>query len=91
MRIVTLSSKHQITIPRSLLRELQVSPRSKMLIKAEGDAIVVKPLKKSVVDEVAGSLAKYVSPSKRGVPFSKIMEITKNKVAAKLAKEGLER
>jgi len=86
MKIVTLSSKYQITLPKSLLTRLQVLPKSKMLVKADEDAIVVKPLKKSVVDEIAGSLAKYVHSSKRGLPFSKIMEITKDKAAAKLAK-----
>ena len=89
MRIVTLSSKHQITIPKALLSQLQVAPRSQLLVKVEGDGIMIKPLKKSIVDEVAGSLARYIPRSKRGVPFSKIMEITKNKVAAKLAQEGL--
>lgn len=86
MRIVTLSSKHQITIPTALLQQLQVAPRSKLLIQAENNSIMIRPLRKSVVDEVAGSLAKYIPVSKRGVPFSKIMEITKNKAAAMLAK-----
>lgn len=85
MKIVTLSSKHQITIPKALLEQLQVSPRSKLLIKAEKDAIMVKPLRKSLVDELAGSLTKYVHPSKLGVPFDVIMEETKKIVAKKLA------
>lgn len=87
MRIVTLSSKHQITIPNALLKQLQVLPRSKMLIKAEEDAIVVKPIRKSIVDDLAGSLTKYVHPSKLGVPFEVIMEETKKIVARKLAAE----
>lgn len=84
MRIVTLSSKHQITIPKALLEQLQVAPRSKLLIRAEKDAIMVKPLRKSIVDELAGSLTKYVHPSKLGVPFNVIMEETKKIVAKKL-------
>lgn len=87
MRIVTLSSKHQITIPTALLEQLQVYPRSKLLITAEKDTIVVKPLKKSVVDELAGSLTKYVHPSKLGVPFDVIMDETRKIVAKKLAAE----
>lgn len=87
MRIVTLSSKHQITIPKALLKQLQVAPRSKLLIKAENDAIMVKPLKKPIADELAGSLTKYVHPSKIGVSFDLIMEETKRKVAKKLATE----
>lgn len=87
MRIVTLSSKNQITIPIALLQQLQVYPRSKLLITAEKDAIVAKPLKKSVAHELAGSLTKYVHPSKLGVPFNVIMEETKRMVAKKLATE----
>lgn len=87
MRIVTLSSKNQITIPKALLEQLQVYPRSKLLITAEKDTIVVKPLKKSIVDELVGSLTKYVHPSKLGVSFDVIMEETKKIVAKKLAGE----
>lgn len=87
MKIITLSSRHQITIPKALLKQLQVAPRSKLLIKAEKDAIMVKPLKKSIAHELAGSLTKYVHPSKLGVPFDAIMEETKRKVARKLATE----
>lgn len=87
MRIVTLSSKNQITIPKALLEQLQVYPRSKLLITAEKDTIVVKPLKKSIVDELVGSLTKYVHPSKLGVSFDVIMEETKKIVAKKLAAE----
>lgn len=68
-----------------MLTQLQVAPKSKLLIKAENDTIMVKPLKKSVVDELVGSLTKYVHPSKLGVPFDIIMGETKKIVAKKLA------
>ena len=85
MRIVILSVKNQITIPKALLQQLQVAPKSKLLIKAENDVILARPLKQSVFDELAGSLTKYVHPSKLGVPFDVIMEETKKIVAKKLA------
>lgn len=48
----------------------------------EGEA-VLKPIK-SVTDELAGSLTRYVDRSKLGVPFREIMEETKKKVVKHL-------
>ena len=87
MKIVTVSSKRQITIPADMLRELGAGKKSRLLVLRENGNIVLKPIKNSIVDEVGGSLNKYIDPSKRGVPFSKIMEETKRIVAKKLAEE----
>lgn len=85
MRIVTVSSKRQITLPAELLAHLDIEPRAKILIEEEKNSIRLRPIKKSVVDELAGSLTKYVHPSKLGVPLKVIMEETKKKVAKDLA------
>lgn len=45
----------------------------------------------SIVDELGGSLNKYVKPSKLGKSFSEIMRVTKKRVAKKLALEGFEK
>lgn len=87
MNIVTISSKNQITLPKDLLASLGVGVKSQLLIDKESENIVLKPLKKSIVEEVGGSLRKYIDPKKLGVPFSEIMEETKKIVARKLAEE----
>lgn len=87
MNIVTISSKRQITLPKQLLLYIGAKPRDKMMIKAEKGDLRLKPLKTSIVQQVAGSLSKYIPASKRGVPFSKIMEETQRIVAAELAKK----
>lgn len=87
MKIVTLSSKNQITIPNDFLISLGAQSVNKFLLKQDKDVIIMKPLKTSIVDEIAGSLTKYVSPDKLGVPFEKIMEETKRITAEKLAKK----
>ncbi len=89
MKIATISSKGQITLPRSLMRELDVKPKQKVFIQRTKDAIVVKPMSQSVVDELAGSLTKYVDPSKLGKSWKAVMEETKKKTADRLAKEGI--
>lgn len=88
MKIVKISSKNQITLPQEMLKSLQVAPRQSVLIDQRGEEIVVKPLKESIVEQTAGSLTKYVHPSKLGVPFATVMEETKRIVAKELAKEG---
>lgn len=87
MKIVTLSSKNQITIPNDLLISLGARSVNKFLLEENKGVITMRPLKNSIVDEVAGSLTKYVSPDKLGVPFEKIMEETKRITAEKLAKK----
>lgn len=85
MRVVTISSKRQITLPSEMLFQLGIGPNAKLLIEEEKDSITLKPIKKSMVDELAGSLNKYVHPSKIGVSFETIMEEARKKVAKDLA------
>lgn len=87
MKIVTLSSKKQITIPNDFLISLGAQSVNKFLLKQDKDVIIMKPLKISMTDQLAGSLNKYISADKLGVPFEKIMEETKKIVAKKLATE----
>lgn len=87
MRTVTLSSKRQITLPIHMLNSLGILPNGKILIEENNNRITLKPIKTSIVDEVAGSLNKFVPSSKLGLPFSEIMEETKRIVAKKLVEE----
>lgn len=85
MKIVTISSKRQITLPAVMLSQLGVGPNSKLMIEERENNLTLKPIKTSVVDEVAGSLHKFVPPSKRGRLLEEIMRETKRIVAKKLA------
>ena len=85
IRIATLSSKNQITIPVDFLMALGASLQKKFLLESQNETIIMRPLKTSVVEQLAGSLTKYVSPDKLGVPFKTIMEETKKKTARYLA------
>ena len=85
MKIVTLSSKNQITIPKEALEELQLIPQRKLLIRYQKDKIVLEPIRKSIVEETAGSLKKYIPKNKLGKSWATIKEETKRKTAKKLA------
>jgi bifunctional DNA-binding transcriptional regulator/antitoxin component of YhaV-PrlF toxin-antitoxin module len=87
MKIIKISSKGQITLPHSIMVDIKLMPYDKVLIEQQSNSIVLKPLKKSVVDELAGSLNKYIHPSKLGRSFDEIMEETKKKVVKHLVKK----
>lgn len=88
MRVVTISSKQQITIPKELLLMLGLKPREKFILEAQEETLVMRPLKTSIVEQTAGSLTNNVSSSKLGASFSAILKEAKKKTAAKLAKNG---
>jgi len=85
MKIVKISSKRQITIPSELLLSLNLQPMGQLVVQAKDKTLVMKPLKTSIVEQTAGSLTEFISPSKLGIPFSKILKEAKKKTAAKLA------
>lgn len=87
MKIVTISSKRQITIPNDYLLSLDLEPRARLIMKFENGTLLMKPLKTSIVEQTAGSLKKYVSPSKLKMSFFKILQETKKKTAKRLAKK----
>ena len=87
MNIVTISSQRQITLPKHLLLNLNLRPKEKVSIEAHKDGVLLKPLKTSIAKQLAGSLRKYIHPSKLGVPFDVIMEETIKKVAKELAQK----
>lgn len=85
MNIVTLSSKNQITLPIELLASLDIAPREKLLVDTKDNLLVLKPLKTSMIDEVASSLTKHISSSRLGIPLSIVFNKTKKITAKKLA------
>lgn len=87
MNIVTLSSKQQITLPQEILIQLAFEPGSKLLLETDKEKIVLTPIKKSIVDQLGGSLARYVALKKRGVAFEQVLKETKSIVAKKLAQD----
>lgn len=87
MKIATISSKGQITIPKDIQITLNITHGSKVVLYPDRDTLMIKPLKSSIVEQTAGSLKKYVNPKKLGIPFPKVREETQEIVAAELAKQ----
>ena len=85
--ISTISSKRQITLSKDLLDDLNISPKQKILIESSNGVAILRPLKSTIVKEIAGGLTKYVDSSKLGKPFDQILRETKKNVSRKLAKK----
>lgn len=88
MKTVTVSSKRQIAIPKDFLEELGVDFGGKLRIEKDKNTLRLTPVKKSITDELAGSLAHLIPKNKRGVPFAKIMEETEKLAVKQLASDG---
>jgi len=54
MPVVTTSSRGQIVIPKEIREQLEIVPGKKLLIKAEGDHAIIKPLPDDPVDHFCG-------------------------------------
>ena len=82
MITTTISTKNQITIPTFLLQLLGIKKGDKLLLEAEDKQLLIKPIGKSLVESLAGSLS--VPANKKNIPFEKVLRETKIKAAAKL-------
>lgn len=54
MTVVTTSSRGQIVIPKEIRERLEIVPGKKLLIKAEGDHVIIKPMPDDPVDHFCG-------------------------------------
>jgi bifunctional DNA-binding transcriptional regulator/antitoxin component of YhaV-PrlF toxin-antitoxin module len=63
----TLSSKHQVTLPMAVVRELGVEPGDKFTVRLEDGAITMRPRPRSWVDYISGSMPGYYGKTKEEV------------------------
>ena len=86
MKIVTLSAKNQITLPKAMISLLDLQPKEKLIIDYKEEELIIRPLGSSIVERTAGSLTNHVSSAKRGKKFSDILKDTKKITAKKLSR-----
>ena len=83
MHTITLSSKNQITLPKFILDMFRIKSGEKLLVEAERDAIRIRPVGKSIVNQLVGSVK--IPDAKKGIPYTVALDATKKIVARKLA------
>lgn len=88
MQITTISSKRQLTLPKDMLLKLGLDLGSKVILQGREEDILIRSLKKSIIEDLAGSLTRYISTDKLGVSYGKIIQATKLKTAGKLNKSS---
>lgn len=88
MALATLSSQNQITVPKHILKDLAISPRSRLFVHRRGQRIVLEPINESVAKDTHGALASFVTADKRDQSFDEIMKETKQKTARKLIQKN---
>jgi len=88
MRLVTISSKRQITIPKDLLESLGLDVGQKAFIEKDRDKLSLRPVAVSVVEETAGSLNTFVPSSKLGASLEEIDRETRKIVSKSLAEKA---
>lgn len=84
MVTATVSSKSQVVLPKHFLEGLGISRGDRVIIYSDENEIRMKPLRGSILDLVAGSVK--ISEKKKGIPFERVLAVTKKRVARKLAK-----
>lgn len=87
MKVATLSTKGQITIPKDIQKLMSVTYGSKLLLYPNKNMLMVKPLKTSLGEQTAGSLKKYAAKDTLGVPFSEVRKTTQELIARELGKK----
>lgn len=82
MPIVTLKTKGQMTLPKEVRRELDLKPSEKLVVSVEGNLVVIKPLKGTILD-LGGSIP--ISDSLKPIAFKKVREKVQRHIAQKAA------
>jgi len=90
VKVVTISSKGQITLPAVFLRNLNLKPKTKVILEQSSESLIIKPVKGSIIEQLAGSLSQFVPKEKLGKSWKEVKHETMKMVAAEIAKEGVE-
>lgn len=74
-----ISSKRQLTLSKDDLHYLGIDILHKVTVEHERGALVIRPLTRSIVDEVAGAFRNDIPESQYARPFEKIMQDTRRR------------
>ena len=86
MTLVTISSKNQITIPVEYLRALGLKPGKRFLVDKKNDELSLMPVRGSIVDELAGSLEKFIPEDRKAISVEDAIKLGKLAMAKHAAK-----
>ena len=83
MSVSILTKKGQTTIPKDIRKTLGLEPSDRILYVVEGERVVLRPLKGSILD-----LKGTVKAKKKPIDFQKLRDETLKRVARKIIEDS---
>jgi len=83
MSISILTKKGQTTIPKDIRKTLGLKPSDRILYVVEGERVVLRPLKGSILD-----LKGTVKAKKKPIDFQELRDETLKRVARKIIEDN---
>lgn len=80
-----ISSQRQIVLPKPLMKKLKLKKHDRLHLSINRNKLVVEPRGERSIEDLSGVLLAFVKPELRGKPFKEIINVTKIKIAKKLA------
>lgn len=84
MKYTIISSKRQLTLSKEDLDKLGIGIHQRVTVSHERGALVVRPVTRTIVDEVGGSIRNDLPESKYALSLDTLKIDTKKKVAQKI-------
>ena len=83
MSVSVLTKKGQTTIPKNIRKTLGLKPNDRILYVVEGEKVVLRPLKGTILD-----LKGTVTAKEKPIDFQKLRDKTLKKVAKKIIEDS---
>jgi len=83
MSVSILTKKGQTTIPKDIRKTLGLEPSDRILYVVEGERVVLRPLKGSILD-----LKGTVKAKKKPIDFQRLRDETLKRVARKIIEDS---
>jgi bifunctional DNA-binding transcriptional regulator/antitoxin component of YhaV-PrlF toxin-antitoxin module len=84
VKYTLISSKRQLTLSKEDLEKLGIDVHQRVTISFEKGALVVRPVTRTIVDEVAGVFRNDLPESKYAISVDALKSDVKKKVAQKV-------
>jgi bifunctional DNA-binding transcriptional regulator/antitoxin component of YhaV-PrlF toxin-antitoxin module len=72
MSLTKISSKNQITLPVAMMKAIGLDKGEEILLSYKDNNIIMEPCRKSIIDEIGGSLTKHVKPKLLKLSYEEI-------------------
>jgi hypothetical protein len=79
VKYTTISSKRQLTLSKDDLKHLGINVLQKVTVEYAKGSLVIRPVLRTIVDEVGGAFRNDIPESQYARPLEKILQETRRK------------